>query len=267
MNMNNLNTFGEMESLCKLYEAIGKASASFRDIPKTKKGYYGKRTFDYAPYHVIRKVIVAALAEQGVSFMQPQHTEGEHEALTLIVAGHGAVVASTILYKKDQKDQDGNFSIQDFGADVTYYRRYQLQSFFCLEGDADADDLESVENIKDKNPVVSSPVAAKGQVADKKTPPVSAARPSSAANEPEAAMSYTATQPKAPPKPVNPVSVNERLMDAKKQLNWKLPDDFDAFAKEHMEKFPGYVTATKMTNDQKETMWGLLVELKGVVPF
>lgn len=263
----SLLTYGDMLAVFKLYDAIGKASAEFADVPKNTAGQYGNQKFSYAPYHVLRKCIVPALTKYGVSVMQPTHTEGDKVAVTLIVSGHDAAISSTILFKADQtgKDrysQEVKFDVQLFGREHTYWRRYQLQSFFCLEGDKDADDPPDT--------VVSAPSTGTGARMDTG---VSASK--GPVSKPIVATGAGAESPKESKASVagNTVadsdkrSVNEKLLDAKKQLNWEIPKDFDAFAKEHIEEFPDYVTATKMTNEHKTTMWRLLVEHKGVAPF
>src|SRR5687767_6917774 len=139
--MNSLS-FAEQEpgAINKLYDAIGRASAVFPDLPRTATGRIGKngeRSFQYAPYHKVVKCIRGTLADNGVSFMQPIHTEEDGKvSITLLVCGHGAAITSTLKFVQSNDPKV-------FGADTTYHKRYQLTSFFGLEGDPDADDFET----------------------------------------------------------------------------------------------------------------------------
>jgi len=264
----NLQSFGEQENVFKLYEAIGKAQSEFADLPKQTAGQYGNQKFNYAAYHTIRKCILPALTKYGITFIQPTHSEGDKTAVTLVVSGHGAAVTSTIVFDKNQtgKDrftQEVKFDVQLWGREHTYWRRYQLQSFFAMEGDKDADDLPEVA------PVVAKPEdkPVKQTVKAEKPADKPVVEPAKAAEQSDAAPVRAEAAKPAEGKNINPRTANERLLDAKKQLNWEIPRDFDIFAKEHIDQLPGYVTATKMTNDQKQIMWNLLVEFKGVAPF
>ena len=169
----------------------------------------------------------------------------------------------------DRFTKEVKFDVQLFGREHTYWRGYQLQSFFCLEGDKDADDPIEAPKPEHKNLETSAPIAAKKPVNQK---PVETSteekQPDAAPVRDEAAVVERAeTSVPNHRNEADKRTANERLLDAKKQLNWEIPKDFDTFAKEHIDKFPGYVTATKMSNDQKEVMWNLLVEYKNVIPF
>lgn len=261
-NTNNVVFYGEPASVFALYQAIGKAQSEFKDIPKNKAGQFGNQKFDYAPYHVIRKCILPALTENGVAIMQPTHTEGEKVAVTLIVSGHGAAISSTIVFDKNQTGTDRftkevKFDVQLFGREHTYWRRYQLQSFFCLEGDKDADDpSEAVPN--EPKPEASKRVATE-KAAERKADAVvaEAKKPDNAG---KASVERTAVNSG------DSRSINEKLMDAKKQLKWEM-SDFDAFCHENITSFPGFISALKMTSEEKLTLYNLLVETKGVAPY
>ena len=249
-------------NLMSLYAAIGKASAAFPDLPRTATGQIGPtRKFQYAPYHKVVKCIKPALTENGVSFLQPLHTvEDGKVAITLIVAGHGAVIASTV-----KVDQDKDPKV--FGANATYFKRYQLTNFFGLEGDPDADDFDSpvLENsTKVSKPVQTEPKRTEETkteiLAVKHEPKAEDAKTAEARIEtPKASVSASTVQ-----KDVR--SIGEKLTDAMKQLLWKM-EDFDKFCKEHPQDFPEFISAAKLSPDGKNKLYELLVLHKGVAPF
>lgn len=234
----------------KLLEAIGKASEKFLAVPKSSDGQIGTQRFKYAPYHMVMRCVRPALAEQGVTITQPLSTNDGKAVSTLMVSGHGAIIMSifefTGKYEKLTKDGRSFEDPQEFGKNSTYYRRYQLQSFFGLEGDKDADDPDT-----DVEPVV-----AKAKVEPKSQPVrVQEAPTNGVKAEPVAAQEVKATA-----KDVR--SVNSKLSDAMKQLNWKMTD-MDEFAAS-----VGFQTpAIKLPDAQKSDLFNKLVEQKGVAPF
>lgn len=253
-----------------LYAAIGKASASFPDLPRTATGQIGKdRKFQYAPYHKVVKCIRGPLAENGVSFMQPIHSDGDGMvSITLLVCGHGAAIESTLRFKQSDDPKV-------FGADTTYHKRYQLTSFFGLEGDPDADDFETdlaEVAAKATKPVASKPEAKKqdsstdvatggpsksGEVAKN---PEAQSKVSAESKSDEAAKALESVQK------VDKRPIGEKLTDAMKQLVWKMAD-FDAFCKNYPEEFPDFVGAARLPPEKQQRLYELLVLHKGVVAF
>jgi hypothetical protein len=231
-----------------LLDAIGRASKKFLPLPKNKPGQIGHQKFDYAPYHTIRKCILNHLLEEGVTFIQPIHSHGTSCAVTLVVSGHGASIETTLKFDMNPKPQE-------FGKESTYYRRYQLQSFFCLEGDKDADDLEDPV-AEDKKESVKEAV----KTDDKPKASVDTVKPSDSNGTP--------AKPAEEVKVVkqDPKAVAQLLMEGMKFLKWNM-SDMDAFCKEHFEHFPGYVNPTKLNDNGKATLLALLVKHKGVIPF
>ncbi len=257
--LNNFR-FSDAVAVLKLYEAIGQAQDEFKPVPKKKDGQVGSQKFKYADYKTLVKCIRPALLAKGVHFIQALHTEENKSAVTLVVSGHGAQIASTFLFDAPTKPQD-------FGKDSTYYRRYQLQSFFCLEGDKDADDPDDDD---DSDIVVAKPAETKPVVVQKQPEKkaVSKAVVDDLSEIAKAEPKVRADKP-VEGKASGPESIrspNELLMDAKKQLNWEMKD-FDAFCKEHPSVFPNFVAATKLTGEEKILLFKLLVSEKNVVPF
>jgi hypothetical protein len=176
--------------------------------------------------------------------MQALHTDGSCAAVTLIVAGHEASITSTFAF-------DRNPDAKKFGADSTYYRRYQLGSFFGLEGDPDADDFE--DPVVEPQPVVTEKPVAKDAVP---TP----------TNEPVKASDKVAPKDKPAEKAKETKAINQVLMDAMKQLTWEMKD-MNAFCLEFPDKFPNFVSAIKLSDVGKATLLALLMEHKQIAPF
>jgi hypothetical protein len=223
-----------------------------------------------------------SLTANGVSIMQPLHREGNRVASTLIVAGHGAAISSTVTFDLnhesiDRFTKEKKFDVQLFGKDHTYWRRYQLQAFFCLEGDADAADPDDIAPPKPENRDAESAAArpdSNGSKAKDQSSPANV-QPAKRADDAPVDDKGGSEKPtgngsvdaqKQPVKSGDARTLNDKLLEAMKQLKWTMKD-LDAFARENIESFPGFVQATKMTDNQKLTMWNLLVESKGVVPF
>jgi ERF superfamily protein len=248
----------EQGSIVKLYSALGVACANFPDLPRTATGQVGKdRKFQYAPYHKVVRCIKPSLAEQGITFLQPLHTDSEGiVSITLLVAGHGAAIVSTLKFKK-------NDDVKLFGADCTYHKRYQLTSFFGLEGDPDADDFD--DSVVATTTQVAKSVQAESKRAETvATKAVESKDEGQAKNASVAASVSSETKTLEVQKDTRPISV--KLTDAMKQLVWKM-EDFDKFCKEHSEEFPGFVSASKLPPEGKQKLYDLLVLHKNIAPF
>jgi hypothetical protein len=229
----------------KLFEAVGKAMNKMRPLPRTATGSIAKgHTFQYAPLRKVVECIKADLHSEGVSFMQALHTDDNNCAVTLIVGGHGASVTSTFCFPSSNDPKK-------FGADSTYYRRYQLTSFFGLEGDPDADDFEDpvseVEKVDVEKPVAKDAVPAPTNGSVKES-------------------SEVAPKDKPAKKVEVPKSVNDALIGAMKQLNWNM-DDMNSFCRERPELFPNFVKATALNESGKATLLVTLGNHFQLAPF
>jgi hypothetical protein len=237
-----LNFQGETS---KLFDAIGTAMSAFKPLPRTATGSIAKgHTFQYAPLRKVVECIKTDLAKNSVSFMQALHTDGANCAVTLIVAGHGASVTSTFCFPASNDPKK-------FGADSTYYRRYQLTSFFGLEGDPDADDFEDpVSEVKE--------IPVEKAVAKREEPSV--------VNEPVKGSDKPRDANPPAKKTEVPKNINDALIGAMKQLGWSM-DDMNAFCREFPQHFPNFVKATALSEVGKATLLTLLGEHKKVAPF
>lgn len=229
----------------KLFDAIGKSMSVMRALPRTSTGKLtASQSFKYAPLRKVVECIKADLHTNGVSFMQALHTDRECAAVTLIIAGHGASVTSTFAFER-------NPDPKKFGADSTYYRRYQLTSFFGLEGDPDADDFE--------DPVSEVKEVSAEKVVETREEPKEVVQPQQTSDKPRVAD--------IKPKKTEAVkSINDALIGAMKQLNWSM-DEMNAFCREFPQHFPNFVKATALSDVGKATLLTLLGEHKGVAPF
>lgn len=229
----------------KLFEAVGKAMHKMRPLPRTATGKLTRdHEFKYAPLRKVVECIKTDLHTEGVSFMQALHTDGDRCAVSLIVAGHGGSVTSMFSFAASSDPKK-------FGADSTYYRRYQLTSFFGLEGDPDADDFEDPVSEVKETPVEKA-VA-------KREEPKEVVQPQQTSDKPRVAD--------ITPKKTEAVkSINDALIGAMKQLNWSM-DEMNAFCREFPQHFPNFVKATALSDIGKATLLTLLGEHKGVAPF
>jgi hypothetical protein len=237
-----LNFQGETS---KLFDAIGTAMSAFKPLPRTATGSIAKgHTFQYAPLRKVVECIKTDLAKNSVSFMQALHTDGANCAVTLIVAGHGASVTSTFCFPASNDPKK-------FGADSTYYRRYQLTSFFGLEGDPDADDFEDpVSEVKE--------IPVEKAVAKREEPSV--------VNEPVKGSDKPRDANPPAKKTEVPKSVNDALIGAMKQLNWEMPKVND-YCRSKPELFPNFVKATALSETGKATLLATLAKEFDLAPF
>jgi hypothetical protein len=256
--------------LSKLYSALALACSEFPDIPKNKMGQKGNQKFPYAPIHIIRKCILPVLAKHGIGYIQPLHTIGKMAALTLIVSGHGASISSTYLFEDDSNRQE-------FGNVSTYSRRYQLQAFFGLEGDKDADDPDDAVEVPAKvvktngsaSKPANKPAVQVDNTASKQGKPDVVEPDDTKVSKPatETVVEKSVDSKANETKPESPVrSPNDNLMNAKSQLGWSF-DQFGEYCKKNAEHFPDFVDITKMKNPEKVKLHQMLVKEFSLAPF
>lgn len=133
-----------------LESALAKAALEFAVPKKDRQGQYRQSKFDYASLKSVVEAVRAPLARHGVSMVQLLGTsESGDTTLELVVFGHGGTMSTKMRFAHPGV-------AQEFGSLVTYMRRYQLQAFFVLEGDADADDTGEPTQAKPKEAVKST---------------------------------------------------------------------------------------------------------------
>jgi hypothetical protein len=262
----------------KLYEELAAAQAEFVPVPKANTGQIGQQKFKYAGYAKLMRCVRPALSAHGITLIQPLHSREDMAVTTTIIAGHGASIVSSFSFKAEfsRKQKDGTVidDPQEFGRHHTYYRRYQLQAMLGIEGDSDADDLPDVneEPAQYREPArdatTGEAVPAKAATAPKAK--VSAATKSAPAVQPtlpSVAPSEVTTPSIAKPAVVaeSAKTINTLLMEAIQHLKWEMPE-LKAFYIEHVDK-AGFDKAANLKLEQKQALFGKLVEHKGVIPF
>lgn len=135
------NTTGE--SRAALYCALAKAQGEFLPLAKnrtveiqTKAG--GKYRFRYADLEAVLSATRAALAKNGLSTLQIVEQEaGSNQPLLRTVLAHesGATVESRMRLPAN----DGG-DIKNYGAAISYLRRYALSSMLSVAADDDLDE-------------------------------------------------------------------------------------------------------------------------------
>lgn len=118
-----------------LYEDFVKLQAELPSVMKEATGQVGNQKFKYADLQIIVETIRPILLKHGFAFMQTLETITDATyIITTLIHKSGETVSS-----KTRIDYPGD-DIKRFGAAVTYYRRYALQSMLGIVADADADD-------------------------------------------------------------------------------------------------------------------------------
>lgn len=240
----------------KLFEELARAQADFEAIPETAEGQIGRdRKFKYADFATLTRYTRPHLSKRGIVLLQPLHYENGKAVTTTILAGHGARIMASFHFTADPNPQD-------FGKAHTYYRRYQLQGILGLEGE----DADSV-------PMTSAKQTNGFSEPEKKTAPkalATAGKSPAPANDQKTdtsaapSDSSTTSTEKTSSVPADDRPINARIIDAMKQLTWKM-DDLKAFYKENVDK-KGFDKADNLPPEVKESLWRLLIEKKGVLP-
>jgi hypothetical protein len=251
----------------KLFEALAKAQGEFVAVAKTATGQIGKdRKFKYADYNTLTRCVRPALTANGIVLIQPLHSRGDHAVTTTVIAGHGAVIKSSLSFKQPADPQE-------FGRHHTYYRRYQLQAMLGLAGDDDADEPPltgaqySEPAREEASPGKAVASAGKKSVAVEKKP---------AAVEPKQEIVATSNGSLAKPLPVQPPlvsepkpgdtrTINQKLVDGMKQKGWKMADVKQLFI-EHIDP-AGFESPDNLTIELKQKLWDTMINKAGVAPF
>ncbi len=247
----------------KLFEELAKAQAEFVAVAKTATGQIGKeRKFKYADYTTLMRCVRPALVKHGIALMQPLHTDGESKPIsTTILAGHGATMIASMAFDGDLSNP------QEFGRHHTYYRRYQLQALLGLAGDDDADDPPLTGEGTQESPVkvAESKPAPKARSASAESKPAAAKTPEPETSAAPSEASPSPAEEKPAPAAADTRSLNEKLVDAMKQKDWKMSDMRD-FYKKHVDK-KGFEKPDQLTVEQKQVLLQNLYQIAGVIPF
>lgn len=127
-----------------LYAALARAQAKFKAIRKNREVTItmksgGKFKFRYADIDEINVATRDALTSEGLSLVQPvrgDSSNGAHRIETILMHGSGGTLTSSI----DIKPPAAYADPKEFGATVTYLRRYALSALLGLAADDDLDE-------------------------------------------------------------------------------------------------------------------------------
>ncbi len=127
-----------------LFQKIGEVQQAIGKISKDKKNPFYKSS--YFDINGLLDVLMPELKKQGLIVMQPISckiidTAVVNSLMTIISDGDKAVDYSIALPM--------NIEPQKLGSAITYYRRYSLQSLFCLQAsDDDANATKGTTPVK-----------------------------------------------------------------------------------------------------------------------
>jgi len=127
-----------------LFQKIGEVQQAIGKISKDKKNPFYKSS--YFDINGLLDVLMPELKKQGLIVMQPISckiidTAVVNSLMTIISDGDKAVDYSMALPM--------NIEPQKLGSAITYYRRYSLQSLFCLQAsDDDANATKGTTPVK-----------------------------------------------------------------------------------------------------------------------
>ncbi|WP_454731457.1 MULTISPECIES: ERF family protein [Cupriavidus] len=123
-----------------MYSALAKAQGAFKPITKNRSVTIRPRekaaySFSYADLQEIREKTTPALSENGICLFQLV-TDAEGVTVIRTVLGHdsGAQIESTMRVPR------GDGDIKNFGATITYLRRYIVTAMLGVAADDDLDE-------------------------------------------------------------------------------------------------------------------------------
>ncbi len=123
-----------------IIEKIWKVRESVGEILKTQKNPFFKS--NYADINQMLEQISPALKEQGLMIVQPLTNVDGRPAIKTIVSD-GTETIEDIVTLPDLEDP------QKMGSSITYFRRYSIQSLFCLQAKDDDANLASGKTTKE----------------------------------------------------------------------------------------------------------------------
>lgn len=126
-----------------IYSKLLNAKKSFSKIHKNAKNPHYKSS--YTDLSALLEAIEPTLLENGLLILQPVLNG---KVITQIVDVETGEKIESII------ELDGNLNPQQRGSQITYYRRYSLQSLLSLSSEDD-DANNATQNIKPKKPALS----------------------------------------------------------------------------------------------------------------
>lgn len=131
----------ERSEVAKAYtEAWGKITTPKhnKDVEVVMKSG-GKYKFAYTDLTGIFEAIKKLLAEHGIGIMQDTGTIVEESGKTLVFVQTMLLHSSGQYIQSEQMKLSANPSIQDFGGQISYLRRYQLSALMGISTESDDD--------------------------------------------------------------------------------------------------------------------------------
>ena len=131
------------DPLAQLYSALAKAQGDFLPLAKNReveitmsKG--GKFKFRYADLEAVLASTRPAMAKHGLSVFQAVEgiTNSPGSELVTVLAHEGGGTVRSVMPLPSNNGGD----IKNFGATITYLRRYALTSLLCIAADDDLDE-------------------------------------------------------------------------------------------------------------------------------
>ncbi len=127
------------------YSKLFKVYQRIKKLGVDSKAEAGKFSYDYVSLSKFKKIVDPVLEEQKIGYIQPLKIIDGKNCLETIVYDEETgeeIVSSTIILKPRSETNP-----QDWGASITYFRRYMLFSIFGIIGDKDDDCLLLDEEI------------------------------------------------------------------------------------------------------------------------
>lgn len=127
------------------YSKLFKVYQRIKKLGVDSKAEAGKFSYDYVSLSKFKKIVDPVLEELKVGYTQPLTVIDGKNCLETIVYDEETgeeIITSTIILKPRSETNP-----QDWGASITYFRRYTLFSIFGIIGDKDDDCLLLDEEI------------------------------------------------------------------------------------------------------------------------
>lgn len=145
------------EQMGALYAALAAAQAEYAPLPKNRKVTIRMRTggsyeFRYADLEAVFSSTRPALAKHGISFVQTiQPANGRSSLVSMLAHKDGGVLTSVIEFNMPQGGD-----IKEFGAHLSYLRRYAATALIGVAADDDLDENGEPAGDGDSRPLAPS---------------------------------------------------------------------------------------------------------------
>lgn len=148
----------QINKMAQLYAALASAQAEYSPLAKnrtvsirTRSG--GEYEFRYADLEAVFSSTRPALTKHGISFVQTiQPANGRSSLITMLAHKDGGVLTSEIEFSMPNSGD-----IKDFGAHLTYLRRYAATALLGVAADDDLDQNGEGAGQGDSQPAEQKP--------------------------------------------------------------------------------------------------------------